>query len=256
MRGIGIRPRDVLALARETQRAHPTRPVLVVGELAAQLARELAEGGDTGLVRTIGPANEASVIVVVCAGLPRPDDLALLRAATRADVPLIAVQLDRSSARVPYVQPQDVVDVPAGAGFPVDEIWRRVAARVGDDDARGLSAGLPRFRSHARQRRVVASAVTCGVLAALRPGNRSVLPLLSLAQARMLRDLDKTGPTTPPSDLGASVKAVAPELAVSVAVGVGARSLARALPMRNRGSDAVIAATATACLGLLAARVR
>src|SRR5437588_11719095 len=98
------------------------RPLAVAGarELVPILARQLREGGDASAV-VEGAVEDAAVLVWVGA----PDEGAL-RAADRAGVPIIAVTEDRD---VPYVLATDIVRVPPGQGFPLDEIAAAVARK-------------------------------------------------------------------------------------------------------------------------------
>jgi hypothetical protein len=249
----GIGPRDVLALARDTrQSAVPTRPLLVTGVLAEQLARQLAAGGDRALVRTTGEPADAAALVRVVAGAATRDDEHQLRAATRELVPVVVVQTGISAVRLPYVLATDVVECPPGAGFPVEEI-ARVLARALDRAGPALAAGLPVLRDAVERRRVGTAAVAAGALAALTRGNVPLLPVLALAHARMLTDLSTTRGAPPaPEDLRASAQAVAPPLAAAVGAGLLARTLVRRLPVRNRLLEGAVTASATLALAGLA----
>ena len=191
MRLLGIGPRDVVALARHQRRAHDLRgPLLVTGMLAEQLARELGAGGDPTLVRTSGEPEAAGVFVRVVAGAATAEDERLFRSATRAAVPIVAVQTAEPAraARLPYVLAEDVVQVMPGSGFPVDEIADRIAAALGEDGA-PLAASLPVLRDAVVRRRATEAAVGAAALAALGAPSSPRLPVLALAQARMLSDV-------------------------------------------------------------------
>ncbi len=60
-------------------------------------------------------------------------------------MPVIAVQTGAEAFDVPYVLPTDVVRVPPGSGFPVEQIAAVIAARLGEA-ATGLAARLPVIR--------------------------------------------------------------------------------------------------------------
>ena len=93
-----------------------------------------------------GRVEDASVLVRVLAGGTTEADERELRAANVARVPLVAVQTSgESGLYVPYVLASDVVVCPRGAGFPVDEIARVIAARL-DLAATPLAARLPVLR--------------------------------------------------------------------------------------------------------------
>ena len=142
-----LHPAAVLGLVRELRAsATPTKPLVVAGILAEQLAAELGAGAEHGYVRVGGDPSDASVFVLVLGGAATPDDEALLRAANRARTPVLAVQTGRDpSLDVPYVMATDVVPCPPGAGFPVDEIAHAIAARLGELGT-GLAAKVPVLR--------------------------------------------------------------------------------------------------------------
>ncbi len=145
MTPLGIGPRDLFSLARHAQRVDLPGPLLVGGVLAEQLAHALSAGGDRALVATTGDPAHAVALVRVLAGGPTPEDESQLRAASRALVPTVAVQLGDSTAPIPYVQALDVVDVPPGTGFPIEEIAAALARAIGRDGA-PLAARLPALR--------------------------------------------------------------------------------------------------------------
>ena len=146
MSPLGIGPRDVVSLARHSRRTlSPKGPILVTGVLAEQLATELRAGGDASLVRTHGDPAEAAAVVCVVGEGATPSDEQVLRAATRALVPVIGVRTGSSGAPIPYILATDVVDVPPGQGFPVDEIAGTLAAALGVDGA-PLAGALPVLR--------------------------------------------------------------------------------------------------------------
>ena len=191
MRLLGIGPRDVVALARHQRRSHGVRgPLLVTGLLAEQLARELGSGGEPTLVRTSGDPEDAAVLVRVVAGAATAEDERLFRSATRAAVPIVAVQTAEPAraVRLPYVLAEEVVQVMPGSGFPIDEIADRIAAALGNDGA-ALAASLPVLRDAVVRRRATDAAVGAAALAALGAGSGPRLPVLALAQARMLSDV-------------------------------------------------------------------
>jgi len=110
VRFLGVGARDVVALARYQRRTHDVhRPLLVTGLLAEQLAKELGAGGDPALVRTAGDPAEAALYVRVVAGAATAEDERLFREATRALVPIVAVQTADRTVRLPYVLAEDVV---------------------------------------------------------------------------------------------------------------------------------------------------
>ena len=122
--------------------AEDTRPLVISGPLAAQLEKELSRGAAPGAVRVDGRPEDAAVLVRVLAGAPTPEDEKVLRAAERADVPVVVVQTGTEFFDVPYVLATEVVMCSPGSGFPVEEIAGAIAARIGESGT-GLAARLP-----------------------------------------------------------------------------------------------------------------
>jgi hypothetical protein len=251
VRLLGIGPRDVVALARHQRAASAVpRPVLVSGVLAEQLARALRAGGDPTLVRTSGDPEDAAVLVRVVAGAATAEDERLFRAATRAAVPMVAVQTadpDRGG-RLPYVLAEDVVQVRPGSGFPVDEIADRIAASLGHMGA-SLARSLPALRDAVVRRRAADAAVAAGMLAALGAAQGPRLPVLALAQARMLSDVAVASGAEPGGDGADTAQRLGLRLAAALGTGLAARSLVRRLPFRARVLDGAVAAAASLALG-------
>jgi uncharacterized protein (DUF697 family) len=172
-------PVAVFSLVREVRRGSgDQRPVAVAGarELLPIIARQLREGGDPAAV-VEGRVENAAVLVWV--GLP---DEAALRAADRAGVPIVAVT---DADEVPYVLATDLVRVPPGQGFPVDEIAQAIARKLGEDGT-ALAARLPTLRravcdelirSFSKKNAIISAAVFI-------PGVD--LPVLTLNQARLV----------------------------------------------------------------------
>ena len=255
MTPFGLGPRDVLALARHAQAADLPGPLLVTGILAEQLASALAAGGDRALVSTSGDPARAVALVRVVAGVATDDDEAQLRVASRALVPIVAVQTGVTTVPLPYVHPVDVVDCPAGSGFPVDEIAAALARALGKDGM-PLAARLPVLRPAFERRRLFDAVVSAGALAALTRHGGSHLPMLTLAQARMLSDLSTASGAAGPGDTRAATEAVAPRLAAALATGLLSRALVRRLPVRGRLADGAAAAASTFALGVVFSRLR
>jgi uncharacterized protein (DUF697 family) len=174
-------PVALFSLVREVRRGSgDQRPLAVAGarELLPIIARELRAGGDPSAV-VEGRVENAAVLVWV-----GPPDEEALRAADRAGVPIVAVT-DTGTDEVAYVLATDLVRVPPGQGFPVDEIARAVARKLGEDGT-ALAARLPALRpavcdelirSFAKKNALVAAAVFI-------PGVD--LPVLTLNQARLV----------------------------------------------------------------------
>jgi len=208
-------PLALLGLLREARTgAGDRRPLAVAGarELVPLLARELRAGGDPSAV-VEGTLDGVAAVV----WLGKADEDALRRA-SRAGTPVVAVSDDET---LPYVLASDVVRVPAGRGFPVDEIAAALARRLGEDGV-ALAARLPAVRdavcdaliaSAARRNALIAAAVFI-------PGVD--MPVLTLNQARLvLRIALAHGETVDTKRL--------PELLGVLGAGFGFRAAAREL---------------------------
>lgn len=217
---LGISPRQALGVVRDARRTAARRPQVVVdGVLAAELARSLSAGGAAGLVRVGGGPAGATVYVQVLAGAPTSEVLASLREAARRSIPLVAVQTAPGKAPVTYVLPEDVVACPPGQGFPVAEIGRVLARRLGQDGV-GLAAELPALRAAVVRELVSSASLRAAGIGGLQ-GKRAHLPAMTLVQARLALDVAAAG--------GRSVEPQerAPELGAVVALAVGMRTLGR-----------------------------
>jgi hypothetical protein len=218
----------VQAIQSELSAASAGR-VVVSGMLAEQLARELADGARPGAV-VVGdePALAgASVVVRVIAGDPSEADDSLVRAADRAEVPVVLVQLwPQAEWRTPFVLSPFVVECRAGEGFPVPEIAARVAEAV--EDAPALAARIP-VLAETVESTLVRSAILRSALLALSSGPAS-RPLLALEQVRMLSRLRvlEAPQDSPPLQVVAG--AAAASLGVSYALRTVARSARGVLP--------------------------
>jgi uncharacterized protein (DUF697 family) len=172
-------PLALFSLVREVRRGSgDQRPLAVAGarELLPIIARQLREGGDPSAV-VEGRVENTAVLVWV-----GPPDEEALRAAGRAGVPIVAVA---DNDEMPYVLATDIVRVPPGEGFPIDEIARAVARKLGEDGT-ALAARLPvlrravcdeLIRSFSKKNAIIAAAVFI-------PGVD--MPVLTLNQARLV----------------------------------------------------------------------
>jgi uncharacterized protein (DUF697 family) len=172
-------PLAVLSVVREVRRGSgDQRPLAVAGarELLPIIARQLREGGDPTAVVEGRVENAAALIWI------GPPDEEALRAADRAGVPIVAVT---DADEVPYVLATDLVRVPPGQGFPVDEIVHAVARKLGEDGT-ALAARLPSLRgavceelirSFSRKNAIIGAAVFI-------PGVD--MPFMTLNQARLV----------------------------------------------------------------------
>jgi uncharacterized protein (DUF697 family) len=172
-------PLAILSLVREVRRGTgDKRPLAVAGarELLPIIARQLREGGDPSAV-VEGRVEDAAVLIWV-----GPPDEDALRAANRSGVPIVAVT-ERDD--LPYVLATDIVHVPPGQGFPIDEIAHAVARKLGESGT-ALAARLPvlrravcdeLIRSFSKKNAIIAAAVFI-------PGVD--MPVLTLNQARLV----------------------------------------------------------------------
>jgi len=247
-----LSPRQVLAFGRDSRHARLRRPpILVCGVLADALARELREGGDASFVVTAGKPAEASAVVRIVAGAASAEDERVMREATRALVPLVAVQTGDPDIRLPYVLATEVVDAHPGKGFPVDELARALA-RALRRDGPALASSLPVLRDAVEARRAVEGTVSAGAIAMLaKAGNAPHLPVIS--QAQMLSDLTTTHGAEPPESPRATAQTVAPPLVASVVTSALSKRFIERLPVRYRRSRLVEGAVAIAAsIGLAA----
>jgi len=237
-------PAALLSLVREARTgAGDRRPLAVAGarELVPVLARELRAGGDQSAV--VEDRSEGAAVLI---WIGRPDE-DRLRAAARAGIPIVAVADDES---LPYVLATDVIHVPAGQGFPIEEIARAVARRLGEGGT-ALAARLPVLRdavcaqlisSFAKRNAAIAAAVFV-------PGVD--MPVLTLNQARLvLRIALAHGETVD------NQRAV--ELLGVLGAGFGFRAVARELldviPVAGWALKGAVAYTGTKAIGEAAVR--
>src|SRR5215213_3222597 len=81
--------------------------------------------------RCAASAGAAGLVYVVASAVTEDDETLL--EAHRRGVPIVAVVTDPGfDARIPHVLATDIVRVPAGSGFPVDEIARVLARKLGE----------------------------------------------------------------------------------------------------------------------------
>ena len=143
----GLRPGAVLGVLREFRAGDESGPLVVSGApaLADGLRRELGRDAAPGAVASQSLVGAAALVHVLAAA-PSGDDEAILRQAERARIPAVVVVADPGiETRVPFVRATDVIRVPTGSGFPVDEVATAIARRLGDDGA-SLAARVPAVR--------------------------------------------------------------------------------------------------------------
>jgi uncharacterized protein (DUF697 family) len=249
-----IGPLAVYGLLKELRVSATDERALAVGgarELAGVLRRELSGGAAPGAVRDASVLEGAAVLVYVLAGPPGDEDERTLRRAHVARVPIVAVLAGPAGDRpIPHVLATDLVAVPPGSGFPVDDIARAVARRLGEKGA-PLAARVPALRpavcaelirSFSRKNAIIAAAVWV-------PG--ADLPALTLNQVRLVLRIG--------SAYGFEIdRQRLPEVLGVVATGLGFRALARELldlvPVAGWALKGALAYTATRAVGEAAVR--
>ena len=172
-------PLAVLAAVRDARHgAGDPRPLAVAGarELVPVLAEALRAGGDPSAVVEQRFEGAAALVWV------GPADETELRAASRADIPIVAVT---DAEVVPYVLATHLVHVPPGRGFPVEEIASTVA-RVLGDAAIPLAARLPVLRRPVCEALIARFSRRNGLIAAaiFIPGVD--MPVLTLNEIRLV----------------------------------------------------------------------
>jgi uncharacterized protein (DUF697 family) len=248
---MALKPLAVWGLLKEVRvAAQDERPLAVSGVLAEQLQKELVRGGSPAAVRVGMPVEDAGALVRVLPGQPTAEDEAELRAAKRARVPVVAVQTGTGTFDVPYVLATDVVVVPPGSGFPVEEIARALAHRL-DERGPGLAARLPVLREPVCDELIDSFSRKNGLLgvAIFVPG--ADLPVLTLNQLRLvLRIASAHGVEIDQQRL--------PEVLGTVAAGFGFRAVARqalgSLPLAPWVVKGAVAYAGTRALGEAAVR--
>jgi uncharacterized protein (DUF697 family) len=251
-----LNPAAVLGVLREIRAgAEKEKPLVVAGArgLVSALRKELVEGGVASAVREQGRVDNAAALVHVLAGALQDYDEEVLREAGRAKVPIVCVVTGPGSEdlpTIPYVYANDVIRVPSGSGFPLDQIGRALARRLGEK-ATPLAARLPVLRRpvcdeliarFSRQNALIGAA-------AFIPG--ADMPALTLNQIRLvLRIADAYG-------FEIDRERIAELLAV-LGSGFGFRALARealgAIPVAGWALKGGIAYGGTRALGEAAIR--
>jgi uncharacterized protein (DUF697 family) len=238
------------ALAKEISVSDAAGKPLVVGgarELAAVLRRELGRDAKPGAIRAGDDPRGAAVFVYVLGGEP---DEAVLKRARRARVPIVAVT-DADVDSIPFVLATDVVRVRPGEGFPVEQIARVIAARLGEEGA-PLAARVPVLRRAVAQQLVTAFARKNGIVGAavFIPG--ADLPVLALNEVRLVLRLEQAYGLEP------DVRERLPEIAATLGASFGLRAVARELldlvPFAGWAVEGAVAYAGTRALGEAAIR--
>jgi uncharacterized protein (DUF697 family) len=217
----------VLGLVRELRKsADEDKPIVVAGvrELAAALRRELARGGVASSVREEDALGEAALLVYVLAGPAQDPDLAVLKRASSAGTPIVAVLAGPQGDDVrdpPYALAEHVVRVRPGSGFPLDEIARAIAHALGEA-ATPLAARLPVLRDAVVDRLIAKFSRQNAIIgvSVFVPG--ADMPVLTVNQVRLLmRIADAYGFELDRERI--------PEVLGVIGTGFGLRAVARSL---------------------------
>lgn len=178
-----------------------------------------------------------------------------MRNATRAGVPVVAVQLGDPATRLAYALPGDVVVATPGHALPVHAVVETLAAALRGNGI-AFAARLPALREPVTRLHARRAALATAALAGLSRRGGPMLPVLALAQARMLRQAAIARGGANPADPAGLATALGPELGAALAMGVTCRAIARRLPLRGRATDALVALAGTAALAVAADRLR
>lgn len=250
---MGIRPGAVYGLLRELRIAAGEEGPLVVdgpAALAEALRRELSRGAVPGAVRGGSPEG-ADAFVCVLAGPVTGEDEERLKLARRKGVPTVAVLAGSGlEPRVPHVLASAVVRIPAGSGFPVDEIARVVANRLGERGT-SLAARVPVLRHAVCEELIETFSRRSGLIGAAVFIQGADFPVITLAQMRMvLRIAAAHGVEVNQQRL--------PEILAVLGSGYALRGLARRLlgtvPVAGFAVRATVAYGGTRALGQAAVR--
>jgi hypothetical protein len=249
---VALEVRSVVSAVRDELRRRPGS-LVISGMLAEQLARQLSGGAETGAV-TVGDASRLDgrgVVVHVLAGDPAPADDELVRAADRAGVPVVLVQVwPQADWKPSFVFSPFVVECRAGEGFPLEEIAARIAEAYAEAPA--LAARIPSLRNAVAQSVVHRTVVRAGLIGGAGRRAGPSRALLALEQLRMIARLEATR--------GIDEQAVQRLAGLSVST-VTLSFLLRAIARRTRGAlpqsvaDAAVAAAGTWALGEAVSRL-
>jgi len=245
--GIGIA--QIAGLVRELRGFEGAPPIVVIsGPGAEDLAASLAVGGDRSAIVVDGYPAAAAIALRIVEGDPGEGERAVLRQLTKGETPVVVIRRG-GSERIPHVLADDVVRVEADV-VEADDVGVVAAAiaRAALGAGPSLAARLPLLRAPVSRRLVARTAFANAALAA---SSRIVphLPLLTLAQARMLLLLGVARGEALPRDPQGLLRAAGPSLLAALGTGIGARAVVRRLPVRGPIVRAAIAYGGTRALG-------
>jgi uncharacterized protein (DUF697 family) len=177
-----------------------------------------------------------------------------MRDAARAGAPVVVVRVGGFVGPVPYALPTDVIDAVADDAL-LGRVIDVLAAALGGDDAVALAARLPVLRGAVERRVIRRTSLANAAIAAAPWLKEAHLPLLSLAQARMLLGLGVAEGSALPHDPQGLAAAAGPPLGGALVAGLGLRALYRRLPVRGPLAAALVAYAGTRALGEVRIRV-
>lgn len=241
--GIGIG--QIAGLVREVRGFEvAAQRIAISGPGAEQLATSLATGGDRGALVVDGDPTTATIALRLMDGDPSEAERAVLRRLAKGRTPVIVVRRS-GSGRIPHVLADDVVDL------EVEDIGAIAVAiaRAAGADGPSLAARLPVLRDPVSRRLVTTTAFANALLAASSRVVQPQLPLLTLAQARMLLLLGIARGEILPRDPQGLLRAAGPYVAAALGTGLGARALVRHLPVGGPIVRATVAFGGTRALG-------
>jgi len=250
VKNLPVRVGALRALLKEIAVSTKDAKPLVVGgarELAPMLVRDLGRDATPGAVRAHAEPKGAAVYVHVMGGA---DDAAELKRARRAHVPIIAVA-DARAAMVPHVLATDVVRLPPGQGFPVDEIAAAIARRLGEDGV-PLAARVPVLRRAVAAELIRLFSRKNGIVGAavFIPG--ADMPILALNELRLVLRLHQA------YGLEVDPRERLPEIVATMGASFGLRAVARELldlvPVAGWAVKGGVAYAGTRALGEAAVR--
>jgi uncharacterized protein (DUF697 family) len=218
--------------------------IAVSGEGASELALALTVGGDSGAVIVGSDPSDAVVSIRLIKDEPTAAETAALRRLSRTETGLIVVH--RGEGHIPYVLPGDVLE--AGAELPLRDLVKAIA-RLAGDDGPALAARLPILRQEVARRLIGSIAFANAAIAASTKLQQAQLPVLTLAQSRMMLLLGLSRGDALPRDPQQLALAAGPAIAGCVGMGFGARALVRRLPVNGRLVRAGVAYAGTRVLG-------
>jgi len=251
-----LEARNVVSALREERKVARIGPVVVSGMLAEQLAKELGAGARPGAV-VVGDdprGVRAPVAVRVIAGDPSEEDDAFVRAAEKAEIPIVIVQLwPQESWRAPFVLSPFVVECKTGEGFPLGKIAGLIATAA--DDPTALAARIPVLEPPVRRAVKRDAIVRSALLGATTGRKQSARPALLLEQIGVVSRLRALEDAETRSD--EQMPVVAGTAAAAIAASYGFRQLARVARRRLPDSvaDAAVAAAGTWAVGELFRRL-